>query len=120
MTAEVRSLSGVLSPGALLRLAIRERRLVSFKLHGFSRRAEPHDYGVIDGGRRLFFYQVGGGSRSGTPIGWRWAPLADISELLLLDVRFPGSRDTGSARHVKWDRLLASVSREVEDTEDEE
>ena len=100
-------MAGVLSPGDLLRIAIRERRLVSFTLHGLPRRAEPHDYGLIGNQRRLFFYQVAGQSRSGPPVGWRWAALTEITDLILLDVRFPGSRDTGSSRHVTWDRTPA-------------
>lgn len=96
---------------ALLRAAIAERRLITFTLHNLPRRAEPHDYGAIHGVRKLFFYQVGGGSRSGAPFGWRWAELADLRDVVLLDERFSGSRDSGSGRHVHWDQLFASVSR---------
>ena len=71
---------------------------------------EPHDYGVIHGEAKLFFYQTGGESRSGRPVGWRWAVLSKISELKLLDDRFPGPRAAATARHVKWDVLFASVS----------
>lgn len=60
------------SADQLICAAIAERRLVTFTLDGFRRIAEPHDYGIIDGAPRLFFYQVGGESRSGRPIGWRW------------------------------------------------
>jgi len=35
----------------------------------------------------------------------------EIRDLRLLDERFVGARDS-SARHVEWDRLLASVSRD--------
>ena len=98
---------------ALVRRAICERRLIAFTLHGFPRRAEPHDYGVINGVHRLFFYQVGGRSRSGRPFGWRWATLAEMTDVRLLDDQFAGGRDTGSSHHVEWDVLLASVSRDV-------
>jgi hypothetical protein len=53
----------------LLRVAIAEKRLVSFTLHGRSRIGEPHDYGVIKGVTTLFFYQTAGESNSGKPIG---------------------------------------------------
>jgi hypothetical protein len=92
--------------------AIHERRVVTFGQHGLSRRAEPHDFGVINGVLKLFFYQVGGQSRSGRPVGWRWALLGDVRELLVLDDRFPGPREAHTGRHVHWDRLIASVSRE--------
>ena len=95
----------------LLYRAISERRLIAFSLDQHPRVAEPHDFGVIDGEKKLFFYQVGGASRSGRPLGWRWAVVARISELRILDDRFPGPRATPSGRHQRWDRLYASVSR---------
>ncbi|HEY6478268.1 MAG TPA: hypothetical protein VI456_16935, partial [Polyangia bacterium] len=75
-----------------LRQAIGEKRLIAFDLDGCERIAEPHDYGIVDGDKRLFFYQVGGVSRSGRPLGWRWAVVARISGLRLLDERFAGPR----------------------------
>jgi hypothetical protein len=56
--------------------AIANKRLVSFTLDGFRGLAEPHDYGITNGVARLFFSQIGGGSRSGRPIGWRWVSLS--------------------------------------------
>lgn len=94
----------------MLRTAIRERRIVTFTLAGLPRRAEPHDYGVIPGVPKLFFYQVGGRSRSGRPIGWRWAVLSEIEQLSILDDTFRGTRPTQSGHHVRWDELFASVS----------
>ncbi len=95
---------------SVLRQAIAQRRLVSFALDGRRRIGEPHDYGMIGGEPKLFFYQTGGESRSGPPIGWRWAVLSKISDLKLLDERFPGPRPAPSGRHVAWDILFASVS----------
>lgn len=94
----------------LLKTAIRELRLVAFTLDQCPRLAEPHDYGLIDGEPRLFFYQVGGESRSGRPLGWRWAVLSKISQLRVLDQHFGGTRPVPSGRHVKWDTLFATVS----------
>ncbi|MEP6609208.1 MAG: hypothetical protein ABJA83_11080 [Burkholderiaceae bacterium] len=42
---------------------------------------EPHDYGVIDGERRLLFYQIGGESDSGKPVRWRRPSVSKISQL---------------------------------------
>ena len=94
----------------LLCVAIAERRRITFTLDGCRRIAEPHDYGIIDGVARLFFYQVGGESRSGRPIGWRWGLLEKISDLHVLRDHFPGSRPAPSGRHIHWDALLATVS----------
>jgi hypothetical protein len=94
----------------LLRLAIAERRLVAFMLDGRRRIAEPHDYGTIDGVAKLFFYQVGGKSRSGPPIGWRWGVLTRISDMQMLGEGFAGPRPVPSGRHIRWDELFATVS----------
>lgn len=94
-----------------LRAAIVQKRLVRFMCKGLERIAEPHDYGIIDGVHRLFFYQVGGASRSGRPVGWRWAILEEMSDLEMLDRTFPGTRPTKTGKHAKWDVLIASVSR---------
>ncbi len=102
--------TGVASIDETLRVAIAERRLVSFELDGLRRIAEPHDYGIIDGVARLFFYQVGGASRSRRPIGWRWGMLPKISNLHLLGQGFSGMRPAPSGRHVQWDALIATVS----------
>jgi hypothetical protein len=95
---------------SILREAIAQRRLVSFLLDARRRIGEPHDYGIVGGVPKLFFYQTGGESRSGRPSGWRWAVLSKMSDLKLLDERFPGPRPAPSGRHVSWDALFASVS----------
>ena len=99
---------------SLLRVVIAERRLIGFTLDGCRRKAEPHDYGIIGGVPKLFFFQVGGESRSVPPVGWRWGVLARMADVHLLDEHFPGPRDAPSGRHIRWDRLIASVSRPAE------
>jgi carbonic anhydrase len=94
----------------LLSTAVAERRIVTFMLDECRRIAEPHDYGIIDGEARLFFYQIGGASRSGPPIGWRWGKLPKISALKILADRFPGPRPAPSGHHIQWDVLIATVS----------
>ena len=94
----------------LLRKAIAEKRLVSFVLDGYPRIGEPHDYGIINSIPKLFFYQTGGRSRSKPPVGWRWAALSKISGLRILDERFAGPRPAPSGRHIRWDKLIATVS----------
>jgi len=91
--------------------AIWAQRMMTFTLKGCTRLAEPHDFGVVKGERRLFFYQVAGESRSGRPRGWRWAAASDVVALQVLERQFPGARPIASGRHQKWDRLIATVSR---------
>ncbi len=94
----------------LLSAAIADKRLITFSLRRCRRIAEPHDYGIVKGVHRLFFYQVGGESQSGRPLGWRWATLSEISGLEFLEDRFAGPRPTPSGRHTEWDVLIATVS----------
>ena len=99
-----------------IRTAIADKRLVSFELDGLPRVGEPHDYGISNGVPQLFFYQVGGKSSSGAPVGWRTAVLSKVSGMTILERQFAGSRPAPSGRHKKWDKLIASVSsRESED-----
>jgi hypothetical protein len=100
--------------------AIEQKKLIRFSLGGLPRIAEPHDYGVIQGQERLFFYQVGGASSSARPFGWRWAALEKMSGLEILERRFPGARTTPSGRHQRWDELIASVSRGMKSAESAE
>jgi uncharacterized protein YeaO (DUF488 family) len=95
---------------ACLREAIAKRRLVSFTLDGFARIAEPHDYGLLDGVAKLFFYQVGGESKSGKPQGWRWGVLDKIADLKILEKSFSGPRPAPTGRHIEWEALYATVS----------
>jgi hypothetical protein len=94
----------------LLRSAIAGKRLVAFVLGGCRRIAEPHDYGIYRGERRLFFYQVGGESRSRPATGWRWAILSKVSGLEVLDETFAGSRPAPTGQHVQWDALIATAT----------
>jgi hypothetical protein len=100
--------------------AIGERRLLAFYSKDHERIAEPHDYGVKDSVRKLFYYQVGGTSSSGRPLGWRWAEPAEISGVKMLEKRFAGPRPAPTGRRVKWDRLFASVSMNERNEEGED
>jgi hypothetical protein len=93
-----------------LRFAIAGKRLVTFTADGCLRKAEPHDYGIFKGVTRLFYYQVGGQSRSGKLPGWRWVRVAGISDLRITDEHFAGPRPV-NGRHVAWEKLFASVSK---------
>jgi hypothetical protein len=51
----------------LLRLAIRERRIITFRLRRLHRRAEPHDYGIMGGVVKLFQWTTLFATVSGRP-----------------------------------------------------
>ena len=94
---------------AVIRMAISNKHLVEFTYHGLRRVAEPHVYGVHRGKQLLLAYQVGGASSSGGLPNWRRVDLSGISQLRVLDEHFPGARPGPSARHSKFDVVLAVV-----------
>ena len=62
---------------ALLIGAIKERKLVELRYHGFSRFVESHAYGRDkDGGEILRCFQTSGGSDSGAQSGWKLLKVA--------------------------------------------
>jgi TDG/mug DNA glycosylase family protein len=101
-----------------LRRAIAGRRLIRFTLDGALRIAEPHDYGEKDGVETVLLYQLEGPRRGNRPSeGWRQPPISKLSEIEILDDRFRGPRPAKSGQHVRWDKLFASVSREIANDE---
>lgn len=94
----------------LLRLAIAQRRLVSLTYQGCPRIGEPHDYGARNGKDQVNFFQAGGVSRSSPLPTWRTLDATGITLIEVLDQHFAGTRETPSGRHLKWDRLYATVT----------
>lgn len=74
------------SPGARIRFAIANRRLIEVRFSGSIRVAEPHDYGIQKARERLLVFQLRGPVRPRhTPIGWRLLEIANIEALTVLD-----------------------------------
>jgi hypothetical protein len=93
---------------ALIRVAMTQRRLIQFSLHGRLRVAEPHGYGVRNGVSQLLVYQVAGDSASGKLPNWRWVVVSQVQALEVLDPMFRGRPHTTPA----WDRLFLTVEAE--------
>jgi len=86
---------------ALLRQAIRDRRIVEFRYHGEHRVVEPYRLG-LDGGRlRLMGWQ----SRK----GWRSFHADEMTELEVLDRTFFQPREGYTRGDGAMDRILAEV-----------
>ena len=92
-------------------LAITQKRLIEFVYKaGRTRIAEPHDYGMRRGVEQLLAYQISGASRSGAPHGWKHFDVGGMTQLRVLDQRFPGSRADSGQHHREWDTLFARVT----------
>ncbi len=94
----------------LLCEAISNKRLIEFEYKDCRRIAEPHDYGVIQGVKKLLAYQIGGESQSGRLPNWRWAEVEKINRVQVLKEKFAGARTVPSGEHILWDSRFASVS----------
>jgi hypothetical protein len=96
-----------------VRTAIANKRLLQLKDHGRVRVAEPHDYGLQNGVRRLLVYQLSepegpGGRRA---VGWRLLEASKIEDLTVMEQTFPGSRGDSHQHHFAWDAVYARVGR---------
>lgn len=94
----------------LIRAAIEKRRLLEFTYDRHLRLAEPHDFGIHKGARKLLCYQVGGQSGSGKVPDWRTFRVDKIVDASVMDTPFSGSRKV-PGKHIVWEKLYASVSR---------
>jgi hypothetical protein len=94
-----------------LRFAIAHRRLIAVSYGGRLRVAEPHDYGVKNGSRKLLVYQIqeDGGGQEKAVTGWRLLEVSRIDACVVSDATFAGSRGTSGQRHHTWDELFARV-----------
>lgn len=95
-----------------LRTAIANKQLIAFGYHGVVRVAEPHDYGIKNGARKLLVYQLRtlDGARPQRATGWRLLDVSQVEACTMLEVTFPGSRGQSSQQHMTWDEVFARVS----------
>ena len=97
-----------------LRFAIANKRLIRFTYESVVRIAEPHDYGLRDGGPKLLAYQRQKAGRKDQKVrGWRWLDLPKIQDCIVLDDSFSGTRETANQHHHHWDVLYARVDHET-------
>jgi hypothetical protein len=74
-------------------IAITNRRLIRFTYDRQPRVVEPHTYGRNKkGALAVRGYQVGGGSNSGRPEGWRIFLERDMEMLTMTQEQFSGPR----------------------------
>jgi hypothetical protein len=87
---------------ARIRSAIQQRRLIGVTYHGRVRRAEPHDYGRINGVDRLLIFQL-------DKHVWRMWDVPEIEALIILDDSLRGSRRAAYQSHHRWDAVYLRV-----------
>jgi hypothetical protein len=75
-------------------LAIQSKKIIKFYYKGGTRFVEPFCYGIhrTTGNEVLRGYQIGGYSESGETQGWKLYRDEEISELVITDDAFSGSR----------------------------
>ena len=93
-----------------IRRAIAERRLLELRYKRAVRLAEPHDYGVIDGRRRLLVFQLQGPDSGKGAVGWRLLDVAKIESCVVTDRTFADSRGQSHQQHYQWETLYARVT----------
>ena len=92
-----------------LRFAITNKRLVKLSYSGSLRYLEPHDYGVQKGAVRLLAYQQRDFGPKKSEPGWRLFDVAKITDLVVLETGFEGSRGASHQNHYVWDIVYARV-----------
>ncbi|MDF3058823.1 MAG: hypothetical protein K0R17_3038 [Rariglobus sp.] len=95
----------------VLRLAVQERRIVTFTYKGYTRAVEPHALGRAgDDKPALLAWQVSGGSSTEPPPGWRVFLVEEVTGLKATTKTFEKPRDD---YHQGKSRGLKSVEVEV-------
>lgn len=65
--------------------AIKNKKILELRYHGFNRVVEPHAYGRDkDGDEILRCFQIAGGSESGESTGWKLLKVRDIYFIVML------------------------------------
>lgn len=95
-------------PDVMIRIAIREKKVLGFHYKGLYRIVEPHVYGNKNGDDGMMTFLIGGQSSSGFPHGWRRMYLKEITGMRILDRRFPGRRPASDS-HSMWDYTYCIV-----------
>jgi hypothetical protein len=70
---------------------------------------EPHDHWILNRSVQLLSRQIGSSSSRPLP-NWVLTKVVEMSDIELLNETFPGGRPTGSAKHIKWDKLFIRVA----------
>lgn len=97
---------------ALIRRAIREQRVLTFRYNNFARTVEPHAFGVATEDRlAVLSWQFAGGSESEPPPGWRLFFVAEMEALAVQAGKFT-RRPSYDPTKTKLKMVLAEVARE--------
>lgn len=90
--------------------AIQQKSLIKFTYSGHPRVVEPHVLGFSNGVLQFLGYQIEGSSSSGGALPeWRRFDVNRITQLSIVDQKFPGRRPFPSGRHSSWDQQILIV-----------
>ena len=89
--------------------AIKQRKVLELRYHGYSRIVEPHAYGRDkDGDEILRCYQTSGGSESGERAGWKLLKVREVFSLHLINNMF-----TARLEYKRNDKAMAYVFEQL-------
>jgi len=93
----------------LIRQAIAERRLVSYRYKGQRRTGEPHLYGLLNGQPTVLVYQTEGTSFAGPYPNWRRLSLSGLTRFVVTGRPFQHPRLKSTDSHSEWSEIWAIV-----------
>lgn len=89
--------------------AIKQRKVLELRYHGYSRIVEPHAYGRDkDGDEIARCYQTSGGSESSERAGWKLLKVREVFSLHLTNTTFtarPGYKRNDKAMAYVFEQL---------------
>ncbi len=89
--------------------AIESKTLIEVTYKSKRRLVEPHVLGVMKSKIQLRVWQLKDFSDVSEPEDWRTFEIEKITSLANTGTPFPGPRQTKSAAHEDWDRIIAKV-----------
>jgi hypothetical protein len=104
-----KTLTSSASTHDLLLRAISGKKVINFHYKNKQRVAEPHDYGIQNGIRRLLCYQIGGQTNTGRLPSWRLVDVTDMKDVQISNHTFAGNRPPESGKHRSWEVVFARV-----------
>lgn len=93
----------------IIKEAIENQKVIHFDYNGYSRRVEPHHYGLLNQFKQLHGYQIGNGSKSGKVPQWRNFRLERIRNISIDHATAFARRNDHNPLNSHYSKILKSV-----------